>query len=90
MFIELPDPPELNASFSASLALNEPLRVNCVVHRIVAGRGVGVTIVIAEEQGRKRFDALLFALAQGSGPAAASVNPPTFGRVFCDLDSIRG
>ncbi len=76
MFIELPDPPELNAWFLGRLALNEPLRVNCVVQRIVPGRGVGVTIVIPEEEGQRRFDALLFALAQGSGPSAASANPP--------------
>lgn len=76
MFIELPDPPELNVWFSARLALNEPLRMNCVVHRIVPGRGIGVAIVIPEEEGQRRFEALLFALAQGSGPAAASANPP--------------
>jgi PilZ domain len=80
MFIELPDPPELNAWFSGRLALNEPLRVNCVVQRVVPGRGVGVTIVIPEEEGQRRFDALLFALAQGSGPSAASVKlPPSDG-----------
>jgi len=75
MFIELSELPELNASFSASLALNEPLRLNCVVHRVVPGHGVGVSIVIPEEA-KRRFEALLFALAQGSRPAAASVNPP--------------
>jgi hypothetical protein len=75
MFIELPDPPELNTWFLGRLALNEPLRVNCVVQRIVPGRGVGVAIVIPEEEGQRRFDALLFALAQGSGPSAASAKP---------------
>src|ERR1700722_8113826 len=77
MFIELPDQPVLNAAFSANLALNEPLRVECVVRRIVPERGVGVSITIAEEQARKRFAALLFALGQGAGPATKSVSPPT-------------
>ena len=76
MFIELSDVLELNAYFAGSLALNEPLRVTCVVQRIVPGRGVGVAIVIPEEEARRRFEALLFALAQGSGPAAASTMPP--------------
>ncbi len=88
MFIELPDPPELNAWFSAKLALNEPLRVNCVVHRVVPGRGVGVTIVLPEEEGKRRFDALLFALAQGSGPTAASVTPPPSDESPCALASV--
>ncbi len=74
MFIELSELPELHASFSGSLALNEPLRVNCVVQRVVPGRGVGVAIVIPDKDAKRRFEALLFALAQGSGPAAASVN----------------
>ncbi len=77
MFIELPDQPVLYAAFPASLALNEPLRVECVVRRIVPQRGVGVFISIPEEQARKRFAALLFALGQGAGPATTSVSSPT-------------
>src|SRR5258707_3865929 len=71
MFIDLPDQPALNAAFPANLALNEPLRVECVVRRIVPQHGVAVSISIPEEQARKRFAALLFAL----GPGARQ--PPT-------------
>ena len=77
MFIELPDQPVLNAAFSANLALNEPLRVECVVGSIVPQRGVGVSISFPEEQASTRFAALLFALVQGAGPTTTSVGPPT-------------
>jgi hypothetical protein len=77
LFIELHDQPVLNAAFPANLALNEPLRVECVVRRIIPQRGVGVTISIPEEQARKRFAALLFALGQGAGPVTTSVRSPT-------------
>jgi hypothetical protein len=62
--------------FPANLALNEPLRVECVVRRVVARYGIGVTIVIPEEAARKRFEALLFVLSQGAGPATASQKVP--------------
>lgn len=38
MFIVLPDLPVLNAAFTANLALNLPLKVECVVTRVVPGR----------------------------------------------------
>ena len=79
MFIELPNMPVLNAMFSAKLALNQPLQLECVVRRIVPRYGIGVTIAIRGEQDRRRFEALLFALAEGAGPATASVSLPPSG-----------
>jgi hypothetical protein len=76
MFIELHEEILLNAAFSGNLALNNPLRVECVVRRIEARSGVGVTITIPEAAARKRFDALLFALSQDDRPAAAGVRVP--------------
>ena len=70
MFIELPDLPVLNAAFSASLALNKPLRVECVVRRVVPGRGIGVTVTLASTESRMRYEALLQALSLGSESAA--------------------
>ena len=63
MFIEIPDLDWVNASFTANLALGIPLRVECVVCRIVPNRGVGVTIVVPDEE-KRRFHGLLWALGQ--------------------------
>lgn len=59
MFIELPDLPVLNAAFSASLALNTPLRVECVVRRTIPGCGIGVTVTLPSKEARTRYEALL-------------------------------
>ncbi len=75
MFIEITDPPDLNASFSVYLALDTPLRLDCIVRRVVPQRGIGVTLSVPQE-GKKRFAALLLALARTSEPNAASANPP--------------
>jgi hypothetical protein len=76
MFIEIPNLPVLNAMFPAKLALNQPLQLECVVRRIVPRYGIGVTIAIRGEQDRRRFEALLFALSEGAGPASANVSLP--------------
>ena len=75
MFIEVADPPEFNVKFSAYLALDTPLRLDCIVRRAVPGRGIGVTLSVPQE-GKERFAALLLALAHGSKPTAASVSIP--------------
>lgn len=76
MFIEVATLDERCERFTARLALNVPLRVECVVRRVVPGCGAGVTISIPEEEGRARYDALLVALSLGCLPAAAGANPP--------------
>lgn len=76
MFIQLAEPPPVNTHFSAYLALDKPLRVDCIVRRVVPGLGVGVTITISEEEGRRRFEGLLLALSGGSELAAAGVEIP--------------
>jgi PilZ domain len=63
MFIELPDPPVLNAEFSASLALNKPVRIECMVHRTIPGHGIGVTVTASSKESRLRYESLLRALA---------------------------
>jgi hypothetical protein len=75
MFIEVADPPPLNTSFSVYLALDTPLRLDCVVRRVVAGRGIGVTLAVPEE-GKARFEGLLLALAGGSEPTETGVRIP--------------
>jgi hypothetical protein len=81
LFIEMADPPCLGAHFVVQLALNVPLRINCVVRRAVPGKGIGVAISVPE-QSRKRFQALLLALSAGADPAAtaAKATPPEFPR----------
>lgn len=71
MFIELPDLPVLNAAFSASLALNKPLRVECVVRRTVPGHGIGVSVTLPSKEARLRYEALLLALSLGPETAVA-------------------
>jgi len=78
MFIELPDLPVLNAAFPASLALNKPLRVECVVRRVVPGQGIGVTVTLPSKESRMRYEALLQALSLGPEPGAARQELPAF------------
>ena len=75
MFIEVPDPEQLAASFTVRIALNVPLELDCVVRRIVNGRGVGVTVSVGE-RARKRFEALLLALSVGADPAGTVADTP--------------
>ncbi len=64
MFIEIASPLWVGASFSAQLLLDKPLRVDCTVHWVEPGRGMGVRIVVTDQESSKRFAALLEALAR--------------------------
>ncbi len=64
MFIEIANPLWVGASFSAQVVLDKPLRVHCTVHRIEPGHGMGVRIVITDEESRTRFAGLLEALTR--------------------------
>ena len=83
LFIESADSPCLGAHFVVQLALNAPLRINCIVRRVAPGRGIGVAISVPE-QSRKRFQALLLALSAGgdSAAAAAKATPPNLPRTL--------
>lgn len=76
MFIQLDDVPEPGANFFGNLSLNVPLRVIGLVRRTVPRYGIGVSFVIPEQGDRRRFEALLVALAQGSDPNTSGVQPP--------------
>jgi hypothetical protein len=69
MFIELPELPVANAVFTANVALNKPLGLECVVRRIVPGRGIGVTVTPLNAEAQTRYKALLVALSASSEPA---------------------
>jgi hypothetical protein len=75
LFIEMANAPCMGAHFTLQLALNEPLRLNCVVRRVVPNLGVGAALSVPEES-RKRFQALLLALSAGADPATAAVSIP--------------
>jgi hypothetical protein len=76
MFIELEGAPEPGAKFYANLSLNVPLRVMCLVRRTVPQYGIGVTFVIPEQGDKRRFEALLIALACGADPTATGAKAP--------------
>ena len=77
MFIEMVDCPWVNATFSARLALNTPLTVECSVRRVVPGRGIGVTIATTDKECKKRFRALLRALRSNAGAARIEAGTPS-------------
>lgn len=62
MFIELAEPLWVGAGFAARLELDEPVKLHCSVRRVEAGRGMGVSVAVPEEEGRLRYRSLLRAL----------------------------
>jgi len=63
MFIEAIDPLWVGAGFTARLGLERPLNLNCSVKRIEPGRGMGVSVSLAEVESQKLYDALLSSLS---------------------------
>jgi len=74
MFIEIAECPWVKPSFTAHLALNVPLSVECVVRRIVQGQRIGVTIAIRDRRAKKRYNALLRALEHESELASTDAD----------------
>lgn len=62
MFIESADPLWVGAGFTAHLALDRPVKVDCFVKRIEPGRGMGVAVTLSEKQHEQRYQALLASL----------------------------
>jgi hypothetical protein len=62
MFIESADPLWVGAGFTARLGLEQPVKVNCFVKRVEPGRGMGVVVVVPEEQ-QDRYRELLSSLS---------------------------
>jgi hypothetical protein len=62
MFIESSDPLWIGAGFTARLALETPLKVDCFVKRVEPGRGMGVSVVLPETQ-QLRYQQLLASLS---------------------------
>jgi hypothetical protein len=75
LFIEMAEAPPPGAHFSVSLALNLPLKLTCIVRRVVPGHGIGVALSVPE-QSKKRFEALLLALSGGGDSASTAAKAP--------------
>ena len=63
MFIEAADPLWIGAGFTARLNLQQPLKVDCSVKRIEPGRGMGVSVALAESESQKAYQDLLSSLS---------------------------
>jgi PilZ domain len=63
MFIESADTLWVGAGFSARLALNSPVKVDCSVKRVEPGRGMAVTVTVPEQGHQQQYQNLLASLA---------------------------
>jgi hypothetical protein len=62
MFIESTDTLWVGAGFTARLALDQPVQLDCSVKRVEPGRGMAVTVSLSEEQHQQRFQDLISSL----------------------------
>jgi PilZ domain len=66
MFIESPDTLWIGAGFTARIALDHTVKVDCFVKRVEPGRGMGVVVTLSEPQNQKQFQDLLVSLSRTS------------------------
>ena len=64
MFIESPDTLWVGAGFTARLALERPVQMDCSVKRVEPGRGMAVTVTVSEEQHQQRYQDLIASLTR--------------------------
>ena len=64
MFIESPDTLWVGAGFTARLALDRPVQMDCSVKRVEPGRGMAVTVTVSEEQHQQRYQDLIASLTR--------------------------
>jgi len=64
MFIESPDTLWIGAGFTARIALDHPVKVDCFVKRVEPGRGMGVVVTVSEPQNQKQYQDLLASLTR--------------------------
>ena len=62
MFIEVPDTLWIGAGFTARLHLPQPVKLDCLVKRVEPGRGMGVSVALAESESQKLYSDLLSSL----------------------------
>jgi hypothetical protein len=66
MFIESADPLWVGAGFTARLALDSPVRLDCFVKRVEPGHGMGVVVSVPEQPHLKRYQDLLASLSSNT------------------------
>ena len=66
MFIESADTLWVGAGFTARIALDSPVKVDCFVKRVEPGRGMGVSVATREADHQKRYQNLLASLSGGT------------------------
>ena len=59
MFIATNNPLWVGASFTARIQLGEPLPLNCVVRRVLPGKGMGVLFVDVPDAVRAQLESLI-------------------------------
>ena len=63
MFIESADTLWIGAGFSAHLALDHPVKIDCSVKRVEPGRGMAVAVTVSEQPHHERYQNLLASLS---------------------------
>jgi len=63
MFIESADTLWIGAGFSARLALDHPVEMDCSVKRVEPGHGMAVAVTVSEQQHHERYQNLLASLS---------------------------
>jgi hypothetical protein len=63
LFIESADTLWVGAGFTARLALDHPVKVDCAVRRVEPGRGMGVSVTLPEQRHQQRYLDLVSALS---------------------------
>ncbi len=63
MFIESADTLWIGAGFTARLALDHPMKMDCSVKRVEPGRGMAVAVTVSEQQHQQRYQDLLASLS---------------------------
>ena len=64
VFISTGELLSVGSEFSARILVDRPLEVDCVVRRVVPGRGIGVEFLSLADSSRARLESLLRALAE--------------------------
>jgi hypothetical protein len=68
MFIESADTLWVGAGFTARIVLERPVKIDCFVKRVEPGRGMGVSVAVAEADNQLRYQELVSSLS-GRGPS---------------------
>jgi hypothetical protein len=63
MFIESADTLWVGAGFTARLALDHPVKMDCSVKRVEPGRGMAVAVTVTEQQHQQRYQDLIASLS---------------------------